>query len=297
MYTIKAGTTSLIRLVEIRDRSGEPCTGLQPADMVCAYLREGASDPVEVTLAAGTPGVWTSGGWVEADAASMPGVYQFGVPNAAIAAGTRAVKIRFWDVADQIYERTIDMRIVAYDPDDGARAGLSSIPNASPGQSGGLPVLSAGLTVAATVSGSATASALADLQADVTEIRETDLPAISAAATAIRETDLPAISAAAAAIQSGVESIRDTDVPAVTAAIDALQPATADEVVAALRSWVVDGEITFERFAQLWLAISVGTVSVSGSDPESYQFRDQNGNVIITWVKLADGSSRTSVIA
>jgi hypothetical protein len=53
------------------------------------YQRQGAVAPVMVNTVAGTPGTWASGAWSE----TIPGIYQFGVPNAAIATGADYVLI------------------------------------------------------------------------------------------------------------------------------------------------------------------------------------------------------------
>jgi hypothetical protein len=61
------------------------------------YFREGASAAVAITLAAGTLGTYTSGGWKEIDATNMPGCYQFGIPNACLANGAKWVDINIQD--------------------------------------------------------------------------------------------------------------------------------------------------------------------------------------------------------
>ena len=58
-------------------------------------MRAGAAANVAIVLAAGTLGTWSSGGWVEVDATNQPGLYQFGIPDAALASGADAVTIGF----------------------------------------------------------------------------------------------------------------------------------------------------------------------------------------------------------
>jgi hypothetical protein len=89
---IKKGTTSCILEIAIRSStSGQLLTGLTEADMTIEYQRQGAALHVSVTPVAGTLGTWASGSWVE----NIPGVYQFGVPDAALAAGADFVVVVF----------------------------------------------------------------------------------------------------------------------------------------------------------------------------------------------------------
>tara|TARA_R110000803_G_scaffold210841_1_gene284311 strand:+ start:28884 stop:30722 length:1839 start_codon:yes stop_codon:yes gene_type:complete len=87
---IKDGTTSKIIEVFIQDSSstvGAGKTGLawNTASLSAYYALAGAAGAATaITLATMTIGTWASGGFVEKDATNMPGVYQFGVPNAAL---------------------------------------------------------------------------------------------------------------------------------------------------------------------------------------------------------------------
>jgi len=89
---IKKGTTSKRLELFIQDSTlttGAGKTGLTSASVTCYYWREDAGnvDATAVTLVAGTRGTWSSGGFVEKDAANMPGFYELGIPNAALVAG------------------------------------------------------------------------------------------------------------------------------------------------------------------------------------------------------------------
>jgi hypothetical protein len=95
---ILAGTTSLMLPLFIRDSSsttGAGLTGLahNSAGLTCYYHREGAAGPTAVTLVTATVGTFTSSGFKEVDATNMPGVYELGIPNAAIAAGSKHVTL------------------------------------------------------------------------------------------------------------------------------------------------------------------------------------------------------------
>lgn len=89
------GRTSLLVKLFIQDSSsttGAGLTGLafNTASLVCYRARDddGNAAGTAISLATMTRGTWATGGFVEKDATNMPGVYEFGVPNAAIAAGS-----------------------------------------------------------------------------------------------------------------------------------------------------------------------------------------------------------------
>ena len=86
--TIRGKTSKAIPVL-IKNTSGTPLTGLtySTSGLTCYYRREGDATTTAVTLAAGTTGTWSSGGFVEVDATHTPGMYEFGVPNAALSSG------------------------------------------------------------------------------------------------------------------------------------------------------------------------------------------------------------------
>lgn len=90
-----AGTQNIALEIMMRNSTtGEGVTGLAPASMMIAYIQEGGAADVTVTPVAATLGTYTSGGWVQVDATNMPGLYQFGVPNAALS-GANSVTFIF----------------------------------------------------------------------------------------------------------------------------------------------------------------------------------------------------------
>lgn len=86
---IQAGTTSLRLRIFVQNSSstvGAGLTGLawNTAGLTWYYIRDADSADVQVTLATAALGTWTSGGLIVVDGTNMPGVYEIGVPNAAI---------------------------------------------------------------------------------------------------------------------------------------------------------------------------------------------------------------------
>jgi hypothetical protein len=148
--TIVAGTTSKIIEVCLRDSTtGQGKTGLAHSAVTARYVREGGT-ATTITLSAGTAGdSYSSGKWAQVDEINMRGVYQFHVPNAALASGARAVTITFQ--AAGTLDKQIRICLVAVDQYDAVRAGLTALPNVAADAVGGLPVLDAASTVPANV--------------------------------------------------------------------------------------------------------------------------------------------------
>ncbi len=127
-------TTSKMIDVFIQDSSsttGSGLTGLvyNTAGLTAYYYREGAGSAVAISLVTATVGTWTSGGFKEVDATNMPGVYQLGLPNAAVAAGAKSVKV-FLKGATSMAPCPAEFELPAVDNQDAVRFGLSSLPSA-----------------------------------------------------------------------------------------------------------------------------------------------------------------------
>ena len=139
---IKAGTTSLMLPIFVRDSSSSTGAGLSLAynasGLVGEYRRIGASTWTTITLATATLGTYTSGGWV-ADG-SDTGSYEVGIPNAAVASGAKGVIIRFRGAANMVPVR-IYIELDAVDYQDSGRMGLTALPAAAADGAGGLPVI------------------------------------------------------------------------------------------------------------------------------------------------------------
>jgi hypothetical protein len=97
---LKAGTTGQVARVLIQDTSsttGAGLTGLayNSAGLKWSYVREDQAAATVVTLATATAGTWASGGFKEIDATNLPGVYEIGIPNAALASGKSVQMLLF----------------------------------------------------------------------------------------------------------------------------------------------------------------------------------------------------------
>jgi hypothetical protein len=128
-YTLKKGTTSKIILVYALDaadlRSGKTGLSAKTANSSAAYIREGETEVQRVTLVSGRLGEYRAGSFVEVDNSLLPGVYQFGIPDEALAPGAETVTLmlRFTGA----FIEPISIHLVAYDPQDADRLGMSAL--------------------------------------------------------------------------------------------------------------------------------------------------------------------------
>jgi hypothetical protein len=146
---VNAGVTSLIERVFIRNTSTTSSvaglTGLtySSSGLTLYYCRAGDTSSTAVTLSAGTLGTWSSGGFVAVDGTNMPGVYEIGIPNAAVASGKPSVAFVMQGATNmEVIPWQYELDAVNYQ--DGVRFGLTSLPNATAAASGGLPTVGTG---------------------------------------------------------------------------------------------------------------------------------------------------------
>lgn len=127
--TVKRGAVSKLLLVYARDprdgRTGVRDLRHDSPGASAAYVREGEPQARRLGLVPGTPGEYRAGSFVEVDPELMPGVYQFGVPDEMLSgsADTAILMLRF--AAARI--DPIEINLVAYDPQDGERLGMTAI--------------------------------------------------------------------------------------------------------------------------------------------------------------------------
>ncbi|HVU12177.1 MAG TPA: hypothetical protein VHD90_12910, partial [Phototrophicaceae bacterium] len=122
------GATSQIVQVYLRNSStGAGLSGLayNTSGLTAYYSFNGDTAAHAITLATMTLGTFTSGGFKEVDATNMPGVYQFGIPDAALANGG-GVDVVLQGAANML-ECRIKIQLTVSDLDDGTALGLSRI--------------------------------------------------------------------------------------------------------------------------------------------------------------------------
>lgn len=169
---ILAGTTSKLIDIFAQDSSvatGAGLTGLvfNTASLTAYYYREGAASAVSITLATMTLGTWATGGFIVVDGTNMPGAYQLGVPNAALAAGAKSALIMLKG-ATNLAPVVLEIELLAIDNQDAVRGGLTALPNAAAGATNGLACLVAhGGTAQAGAAGTITLAAGASATNDL----------------------------------------------------------------------------------------------------------------------------------
>lgn len=140
--SLLAGSTSVSVQVFIQDSSvstGAGLTGLayNTASLVASYVQP-AGSRTAITLAtlAAANSAWSSGGFKEIDATNCPGLYRLDIPNAALTGATH-VTIHLKGAASMV-PCLLEVELVAYNPFDAVRLGLTALPNAAAEAAGGL---------------------------------------------------------------------------------------------------------------------------------------------------------------
>jgi hypothetical protein len=139
---IVKGTTSKLLQVFIQDSSstsGAGLTGLahNTASLSAYYYREGAASAVAITLATMTLGTWATGGFIVVDGTNMPGGYQLGIPDAALASGANSVIVMLKGAANMA-PLLLEIQLTDVNLHDAVRGGMTALPNAAAEAAGGL---------------------------------------------------------------------------------------------------------------------------------------------------------------
>jgi hypothetical protein len=142
--SLKKGTTSKLIQVFIQDSAvttGAGKTGLSAtsASITAYYYREGNSVTTAIPMTNSSLGIFASGGISTVDATNMPGLYQFGIPNTALATGASSVVLMIQG-ASGAAPILAEIQLVDYNPEDSVRMGLTALPNVVAGASGGVPL-------------------------------------------------------------------------------------------------------------------------------------------------------------
>ena len=179
------GSTDKILQVFVYATDGTAETALAYGSVTVSYKRSGAATNVAQTAVTMTIPTHADWGWAEVDATDAPGLYEFGIPDAAIAAGADQVSFTF--TATGIVPVKQRVEITAADMRDGTSLGLSRLDAAISTR-----LATAGYTAPLDAAGVRTAVGLASANLD-TQIAglPTDADVQTAAAAALTAYDPP----------------------------------------------------------------------------------------------------------
>lgn len=145
---ILAGATSQTIYVEILDSTsttGGRLTGLvyNSAGLTAYYaLNRGSATVITLATLAAANSAYSSGGFKEVDATNMKGIYRLDLPDAAVATGPNVViQLRG---ATNMVAVSVNIPLVAFNPYDGVRMGMTALPNATAGGAAGVPIVGTG---------------------------------------------------------------------------------------------------------------------------------------------------------
>jgi hypothetical protein len=126
-------------ILDSTSTTGAGKTGLvfNSAGLVCYYVRPLGSATALTLITQTVTGAHADGGFIEIDATNMPGIYRLDLSDAIIAAGKTSVTVMLKG-ATGMAPLPLELELVAYDPDDTVRLGLTSLPNAAAEAAGGL---------------------------------------------------------------------------------------------------------------------------------------------------------------
>ena len=164
---VQLNNTSRSEYIFIQNSSsttGAGLTGLTylSAGLTAAHVVErGTASSIGLATLASASAAWSSAGFVEVDAALMPGVYRFDVPNVVFATADKSVVML--KGATNMAPVVLEYQIVGFNPDDAVRLGLTAIPNVAQGTTGAISTGNATgqVTVAATATGALTSTSFA----------------------------------------------------------------------------------------------------------------------------------------
>lgn len=159
---------------------GSGLTGLvyNSSGLTCYYVRPlaAAAQLALATLAAATT-AHSDGGFKEIDATNMPGVYRLDLSDATVATGVNSVVVMLKG-ATNMAPVVLEIELVAYDPQDAAALGLSSV-TAIKAKTDLLPAVAAGaengLMIGGANAGPVGFSENGNPFADVRELRSTEI--------------------------------------------------------------------------------------------------------------------------
>jgi hypothetical protein len=119
-FQIQKGTTSkILRVFIMKDdeTDGSGLTATTFDKFTLSYIREADDAATSVTTVTAAVGTWTSGGIILVDDSLMPGIYEVGVPNAALPRGSESVLFFLTDAgANNIADTPFELSLTDRDP-------------------------------------------------------------------------------------------------------------------------------------------------------------------------------------
>ena len=140
---VKQNSTSVLATVFFQDSSSTTGAGLgsivyNSSGISAYYFKEGAASATPISLAPMTIGTWATGGLILIDGTHAPGLVQLGLPNAMFTS-LGSVAVYIFGVTNMA-PLVLEIQVVAFDPADSVRLGLTALPNATAGATNGLPL-------------------------------------------------------------------------------------------------------------------------------------------------------------
>jgi hypothetical protein len=190
---VQLNNTSRSEYIFIQNSSsttGAGLTGLTylSAGLTAAHVVErGTASSIGLATLASASAAWSSAGFVEVDAALMPGVYRFDVPNVVFATADKSVVML--KGATNMAPVVLEYQIVGFNPDDAVRLGLTAIPNVAQGTTGAISTGNATgqVTVVSTATGAITNSSFAAGAIDSAVIATDAITSAELSASAVQE--------------------------------------------------------------------------------------------------------------
>lgn len=278
---LKVASTSRLVRIFIQDSSqtdGRGLTGLVfgSPGLTAYYIKDGQASATQITLITMTVGTWVSGGFKEVDATNLPGIYELGLPDAAISTG-KNVLVMLKGGTNMVVV-PLEIELEAVDNQDTVRYGLTALPNVAAGANGGLPTGNASgqVAVGSTASGAITSSSFASGAIDAAAIATDAIGSAELAATAVSKIQTSVTAGAVASVTGAVGSVAGNVTGSVgsiaTGGITAASFA-ADAITAAKVAADVGTEIAAAVWDRLTSALttvgSIGKLLVDNGTPPS----------------------------
>lgn len=148
MAQLLKDSTNVVRYFMMRlVADGTAATGLTPTTFDLQYTRELTASATKIDGIVGTGGATThvDNKVFEVEATDSPGLYMVCFPDAAFATGVDQVTLNVTYDAT-VFTEAQNIQLVAFDPFDAVRMGMTALPNAVAEAAGGLIVSTAGTT-------------------------------------------------------------------------------------------------------------------------------------------------------